>query len=79
MNEIDRILVMFPLYTICKGILFFKLVCLSFLFLLAGRFHYFEQTQNREKNKQEMTLLCNMFKTCGMGEVAIKRKLKTLA
>jgi hypothetical protein len=43
-NELDQILVMFDVHTTCRGSFVFK----SLFFLLAGGFHNFELTQNRD-------------------------------
>jgi hypothetical protein len=47
--EIDQFFVIFDVHTIC----FQNIVC--FFPLLAGRFHNFELTQNREKTRNGLT------------------------
>jgi hypothetical protein len=49
LNGMGQFLVIFHIHTTRKGILFLKLV--YFFTGLAGRFHNFELTQNREKTR----------------------------
>jgi hypothetical protein len=53
-NELDQIFVKFDIHTTCRdSFVFLQLVCFSPW--LAGRFHNFELTQNREKTRNDLT------------------------